>query len=81
MIYLISLIDGLILCFLIFIVSFVSMLVLQIRDRKKFYQREAAYGFQHPSRKVRGLDVPLRRVGDTGLIAGDKRSYERGEQV
>lgn len=38
MIYLISLIHGLILCFLIFILSFVSMLVLQMRDRKKFYQ-------------------------------------------
>lgn len=37
MIYLIALINGLILCFLIFIVSFVSMLVLQIRDRKKLY--------------------------------------------
>lgn len=37
MIYLIALIDGLILCFLIFIVSFVSMLVLQIRDRRRLY--------------------------------------------
>ena len=37
MIYLISLIHGLILCFLIFIVSFVSMLVLQIRDRRRLY--------------------------------------------
>lgn len=37
MIYLIALIDGLILCFLIFIVSFVSMLVLQIWDRRRLY--------------------------------------------
>lgn len=33
-IHLIALIDGLILSFLIFIVSFVSMLLQQIRDRK-----------------------------------------------
>lgn len=41
-IYLIALIDGLILSFLIFIVSFVSMLLLQIRDRKRFYRGRQA---------------------------------------
>lgn len=44
MIYLIALIDGLIIAFLIFIVSFVSMLVLQMRDRKKYHQGMATYG-------------------------------------
>lgn len=37
MIYAIAIIDGLILCFLIFIGSFVAMLILQIRDRKAMY--------------------------------------------
>lgn len=50
MIYLIALINGLILCFLIFIVSFVSMLVLQIRDRKRFYLHVADCGLRDRSR-------------------------------
>ncbi len=49
MIYLISLIHGLILCFMIFIVSFVSMLVLQIRDRKKFYKNAAVHELRDPA--------------------------------
>lgn len=44
MIYAIAIIDGLILCFLIFIVSFVSMLVLQIRDRRGMYGRRLQPG-------------------------------------
>jgi len=34
-VYLIAIIDALILCFLMFILSFVSMLVIQIRDRRR----------------------------------------------
>ncbi|MFM2199182.1 MAG: hypothetical protein RLZZ505_2614 [Verrucomicrobiota bacterium] len=62
MIYLISLIHGLILCFLIFIVSFVSMLVLQIRDRKKFYQNAAAYGFRDPDSEAGLSKIPQGKV-------------------
>jgi len=58
MIYLIALIDGLILCFMIFIVSFVSMLVLQIRDRKRFYQDGSAYGLWHRACEVGRLRIP-----------------------
>lgn len=66
MIYLISLIHGLILCFLIFIVSFVSMLVLQIRDRKKFYQNAAVYGFRDPASEVGRMSIPQGREKGMG---------------
>jgi hypothetical protein len=58
MIYLISMINGLILCFLIFIVSFVSMLVLQIRDRKKLYQNGMGYGLKDTAMGVGRLRFP-----------------------
>lgn len=61
MIYLISLIHGLILCFLIFIVSFVSMLVLQIRDRKKFYQNEVVNGLRDSASEVGRMRIPQGR--------------------
>jgi hypothetical protein len=44
MIYAISVIDGMILSFLIFIVSFISMLILQIRDRKAMYRNRPQLG-------------------------------------
>ena len=57
-IYLIALIDGLIISFFIFIASFVSMLVLQIRDRKKLYQKGAGYGLRDPAGEVGRLGIP-----------------------
>lgn len=41
-IYAIAIIDGAILCFIIFILSFVSMLVLQIIDRKALWRATAS---------------------------------------
>jgi len=78
MIYLIALTNGLILCFLILIVSFVSMLVLQIRDRRKLYQPGTEYGH---SCKVGRLEIPTGRLLGQESIAGNDQSDTRGEKV
>ncbi len=77
MIYLIALINGLILCFLIFIVSFVSMLVLQIRDRKKLYRQGTEYDH---SCKVGRLEIPHVRFVEQESIAGNDQCDARGEK-
>lgn len=78
MIYLIALTNGLILCFLIFIVSFVSMLVLQIRDRRKLYQPGTEYGY---SCKVGRLEIPTGRLLGQESIAGNDQCETRGKKV
>ena len=64
-VYLIAIIDALILCFLMFILSFVSMLVIQIRDRRRM----------SPHGVVRGSAIlnRIRAIGPGNPIRYTKR--------